>query len=498
MDAYTVSKFIDDIGSEGSRTEKERLVKLLASSELGNFVLKWAYDPFITFGIKPAKTPGAGKLTFTANLVRPLLERLASRELTGHAAEREIAEVMAALSPDGANLLFLILSKDLKCGIAESTINSAIPGLIPVFAVMRAHAYEEKRVKTFPVYGEPKLDGNRNTFLARDDHGGFYTRSGKIVPALDFLVPAVLRAAQTIVDDPNAPLDLRLLLTNGNEGGALNFMLDGEAMMGLFGETGALRRKSADAAGAELHLYDIMSYGDFDAVGSVGRPLEERRNLLQEFVKRAHAAGVTAIQIVPRYFLNSHQEISDFFTKMRERTLASYLARGDAQREAELLKVTIDAATGHPKVLEGAVIKNPAGLYDKKKSYGWLKMKAEETEDLRVVDAFAGEPHTKYEHCLGGLIVDRNGVRVRVGGGFTDIERHQLWADLHGKPVERAYKDGDGNDQIEIHTPSGGPVTGRLIEVEFHEVTPDGSLRHPRFVKFRDDKDGEIESKEAA
>lgn len=30
-----------------------------------------------------------------------------------------------------------------------------------------------------------------------------------------------------------------------------------------------------------------------------------------------------------------------------------------------------------------------------------------------------------------------------------------------------------------------------MIEVEFHEVTPDGSLRHSRFNRFRDDKQDE-------
>jgi DNA ligase-1 len=31
-------------------------------------------------------------------------------------------------------------------------------------------------------------------------------------------------------------------------------------------------------------------------------------------------------------------------------------------------------------------------------------------------------------------------------------------------------------------------LLGRLLEVSFHEVTDDGSLRHPRAKKWRDDK----------
>lgn len=490
MEHTDIYNLILDIEAVGSRLEKEKKVHDLAMSELGRFVLRQAYDPFITYGLKPglpdpAELKGISK--FRIPLVKPILDKLARRELTGRAADREVYEVMNCFDRAGAELFYRILSKDLKCGIAETTINVVCPGLIPTFAVMRAHPYEERKVKSWPQKGEYKLDGQRNTFLCKNGNGGFFTRSGKRVPALDFLVPVIIGAAQKVRANTDA-LDHVLI----DETGGLSFMLDGEAMMGLFEETGALRRKDEDAVGAELHLYDMMSYADFDAVGSVGDPLTVRRENLSLFVRiakeRLPEAHREVLQIVPQYFLNSHAEVEAFFEKARNKTLASYLARGDRSREAELLKTTIDRATGKPKVLEGIMVKNPAGLYDKKKSNGWMKLKPEETEDLRVVGAFPGEPGTKYAHCLGGLIVDRDGVSVRVGGGFTDVEREELWL---------AFK----RDEAVPHWPSPGPnpeVLGRLIEVEFHEVTPDGSLRHPRFVRFRDDKDGEIESKEKA
>lgn len=500
MNAYDVARLIEDIADTPSRTEKERLVGHLAASEIGLFVIKWAYDPFITYGVTPALSEGIGRFDFRPSLVEPLLKKLASRELTGLAAEREIGEVMQMLNKDGARLLFLILSKDLKCGIAASTINSAAPGTIPVFSVQRAIAYELKRLKPGKTYkGEFKLDGQRNTFLMKDNHGGFFTRSGQRVPALDFMVPVVMQAASYAVSA--ASPELRNLLKREGED-VLNFMLDGEAMMGLFEETGALRRKDVDAIGAELHLYDIQSYDDFNAVGAVGLALSERRKLLQEFVKLAKVAlaptpNADVIQIVPQFFVNNDAEVQELFQRARSMTLAKYLARGDAEKEAELEKTTIDKATGKPKVLEGIVVKDMDALYEKKKSAAWMKLKNEETEDLRITGAYPGEPHTKYAEALGGVEVDFKGVTVNVGGGFSDDERFQLWADFTGKPTFRTYKNADGNDQVKEYTPSG-PLVGRLLEVEFMEITPDGSLRHPRAVRFRDDKDGELEERAAA
>jgi ATP-dependent DNA ligase len=105
-----------------------------------------------------------------------------------------------------------------------------------------------------------------------------------------------------------------------------------------------------------------------------------------------------------------------------------------------------------------------------------MKMKAEETLDLTVVDAFEGTG--KYEGKLGGLTVLHEGLRVNVGSGFSDQQREEFW-ELYDEDMQRRKECGDrGEDAVDT-------LLGAVAEVQYHEVTPDGSLRHPRFVRFR-------------
>ena len=111
---------------------------------------------------------------------------------------------------------------------------------------------------------------------------------------------------------------------------------------------------------------------------------------------------------------------------------------------------------------EGLVLKTPDHLYQNKRSSDWLKIKLNEDEDLPVVGFFEGEG--RLAGTLGGIIVQRdNGVLVRVGSGFSDADRNEVW----------------GNREHFIDM---------IAEVQYHEETPDGSLRHPRFKTFRGDK----------
>jgi DNA ligase-1 len=111
---------------------------------------------------------------------------------------------------------------------------------------------------------------------------------------------------------------------------------------------------------------------------------------------------------------------------------------------------------------EGAVVKPYDYVYKGTRSYDWMKMKDVLSADLEVVGSFEGEG--KYVGMLGGIIVDFRGTEVRVGSGFSDRTRESLW-------------------EIREYLP------GRIAEVLYMEVTDTGSLRHPRFVTFRPDKE---------
>src|SRR5690606_2197340 len=159
------------------------------------------------------------------------------------------------------------------------------------------------RIKAWPLLVEPKLAGYRFTFLCRNGHGGFVSRSGIRQEAADQLLGPMIKTALLDYQGSVASGYSRhkILPDGGDSRSQLNFMADGEMVMpGGFNENGALRRKDKHAEGARLHIFDLMSYDDFDAAGSVGGTYMERRAWLDEFVKYATEPTITK---TPRYIV---------------------------------------------------------------------------------------------------------------------------------------------------------------------------------------------------
>jgi DNA ligase-1 len=110
---------------------------------------------------------------------------------------------------------------------------------------------------------------------------------------------------------------------------------------------------------------------------------------------------------------------------------------------------------------EGAMIKDPKAPYKFGRGYEVMKMKEFHDVDLPIKGTLEGSG--KHSGKLGSVVVCFNGVDVQVGSGFSDSLREQIWNDRDN-------------------------FTGRMIEVRYQEVTPDGSLRFPTFVCFRNDR----------
>lgn len=120
---------------------------------------------------------------------------------------------------------------------------------------------------------------------------------------------------------------------------------------------------------------------------------------------------------------------------------------------------------------EGVMVKNLHARYEFKRSKNWLKLKPTHTVDMRVIEAIEGRG--KYVGNLGALRCEGFSSKssfpceVKVGSGFTDEQRTDLWSKRK-------------------------QLLGKVIEIKYQEQTlEDSSLRFPVFLKFRPDKDGE-------
>ena len=410
---------IRHVQEAGSRTEKIRLLKQYMDEEpLVKSVVVYGMDPMKVFNVgkRSVKLTGEHGTQLLGASDFEFLDSLNARRMNRTAGASWASARVKQLREDEAKLLISILDKDLSWGLGASTINDAFPGMLTEFNCMLAAPFEKAKFK-FPVRIEPKFDGMRVLALIDGNEGPvqFFSRTGKPVDSL-----------------PQSLIDGCVALAKGLDtlGG---IVLDGEVMGDSFKETmEKARRKSETFEDAKFYVFDWLPMSEFKKIGRIAseRVYRDRRSLLEKAYSRT-SKNAGPVIIPQSYLASSEEEIMSFYNAFRDGGL------------------------------EGAIVKSLDGAYVGKRSPNWIKIKAEETEDLEIIGYEEGEG--KFTGTLGALIVDRNGVAVRVGTGLTDDDRNSIWA----------------NKTLYLH---------KLIEVQYQEVTPDGSLRHPRFIRMRMDK----------
>ncbi len=411
-------------------------------------VIDYALNPRITFGIakktitKIEEQGTCGIDALSVEHLTPLLDELATRRLTGNAAVQALVTLRAKHCSDTWELVKRILIKDLRASISAKTANRVWKEFIPMFEVQLAHKYEPKKIKEWPVDAEIKHDGVRcmAEINLTECTVTTYSRTGNEFHNFDSLKGDIFNLVQSALPTHQGVV-----------------YLDGEIKSGEFNKTsGDIHRKEADIDDAVFYVFDFLTADEFWTNSS---PINhKRRKRLQALFMKAGVDLIAPERIEIEGVVESNGQGAQFG---RVKLIEQYEVHSDEAAQALF---------GHfyGQGEEGIIIKPRYESYFRKRHNGFLKMKNAISEDLKIIGFEKGERDTKYEHHLGALVVDFNGVAVNVSSGLTHNARMEWW----GKQEE---------------------LLGRIIEVGAHEVTPDGSLRHPRFIRFRDSLTGEKE-----
>lgn len=435
---YDFLETLRQLHNTTKRTQKEEILSnSFINQEFDLFRgFRYCYDAMITFGVKQVpESISDNEHSLAAEEFFILLEKLRARALTGNAAGAAVNAAMQKCSKDAWNLFCRpVLIKDMRCGITETTINKILKKLkaedfiIPVFECQLAVDCNKHSDKmNTSVFVEPKYDGVR--ILAVVDPVNheviLHTRNGKV--------------------NRNFPhVEKRILdnITHFTE----STVLDGEIMSANFQKlmTQVNRKESVNTVDSYFLIFDILPLEDFNT-GISKLNQYDRKTKLTKFFDSLLPVEEDCLKKVEYclFDLTDSTELDDYY-EYRNKCIAGGF--------------------------EGIMIKNPTAPYECKRSDNWMKFKPTLTVDLEVVGVEAGTG--KNAGSLGALVCegfhDDLHIKVNVGSGFTDEQRASFWN-------------------------SKDNVIGSYAEVLCDVITKNQneehySLRFPRFVRFRDDK----------
>ena len=428
---------IVELEADNSRLAKEDIIKREALDGNDEFFAgcRLALDAMTTFGIKQVDTKtGDGKgLSWTA--FKQLADALASRQLTGNAAQTAVAHArMNATEQQWNDWYRRILIKDLRCGVSEKTINKVVEKkydksyAIPVFTCQLAHdsANHESKVSGEKLI-EVKLDGVRVIAIVYPTGAvNLFSRNGKQLANFPLVEQQLSRHAFMFAEP---------------------VVLDGEVMSASFQDLMKQVHRKSDVAAddAVLNLFDIITLKEFQAGRGEHRQIDRSVTLAAWYQQCAeHMPNVTIVG----------QELVDLHSPAGQ---------------ARFKQINQEAVDGG---YEGIMIKDPSAVYECKRSVAWLKLKPYIEVSLEVTDVEEGTGRN--EGRLGALVCsgqdDGRDIVVNCGSGFSDDDRRIFW---------------DHRSDL----------VGQIVEVRADAVTQnqDGtySLRFPRFLRFRGVEVGE-------
>lgn len=228
---------------------------------------------------------------------------------------------------------------------------------------------------------------------------------------------------------------VRVIVTVCRESGSVSFNTRNGNPLRSLDHLAGWFRDTSEAHG--VHTFDceaVSGCGFFDGVGRL----------------RSHEPALDAML----WLLDLPDDCGTYSQRRRLMERFSYATVIKLVPSHPMLEPVTAFRTFTSQGFEGVMVKDTCSYYQQgKRSNAWLKVKELDTEDCPIVSVHEGKG--RLVGTMGHVVVQFAGRLVRVGGGFTDAQRAEIWAN---------------RDE----------VIGSWLEVSFQSTTPTGSLRHPR------------------
>ena len=412
-----VANIMRKLENTSSSNDKLKILKENKDNELLRRVLLYALDTDKKFGMtKKSLKIRKGDCKFEDFF--ELLDTLASENINDNLKRQANFFLGNIENEDVRNVMTQVLLKKLNCGVNIKTANKAM-NLIVTHDIMLGSKWEGTLNEDVAV--SLKLDGVRCSFIIENGKVIAKTRQNKIIQGMNSLTKAI----EEVFGDTDLLVDGELLATN-EEG------LDSKD---LFKKTSGIINSKGIKENLTFVAFDIVPLEDYINKSNDDTFLDRRRRL-NSYVENGNNE---LVKIVPLYFITN--DVNKINEKLNE------VVKQD---------------------MEGLMLNKINGFYEFKRTKQLLKVKAMSTMDLRVI-AFE-EGSGANEGTLGAVVVKYKGNEVRVGSGWSQEMRNEVW-----------------NNQ--------NKYLNKILEVQYFEITTneDGkeSLRFPVAKSWRFDKDEE-------
>lgn len=420
-----VKKIVESIRVTSSTNGKIEILKQNKENEGLKEVLEMTYNPHKKYGISIEMLADLELAPVNQyDNLKTLTNTLATNNINNK-LRSDVKRFLMDSDKEIRGFYVNILTKDLKIGVNAQTINKVWKGLIPMSETgvtikpMLASKFDfEKTPKDMFAVTE-KLDGIRCLAVCKKEKIELYTRQGKLIEGC---------------------IKIEEELKNMRSKFGADFVLDGELLATncdystVYKETiKRVKNKNEIKTGIYYMVFDILNIKEFEELKGE-TPYIYRLDILSNVCKNIKNKNV--VKMITTLYVGH-----------------------DTNRILELLDECKELGA------EGLMVNLLDSVYEFKRSKAILKVKVMQTADLRIVGFEEGQG--KHKGKLGAILVEYKNNIVRVGSGFSDVEREFIW----------------DNQQDYIN---------RIAEVQYFEETKNKegglSLRFPVWKHIREDK----------